>query len=105
VGYRKMRTKPFFMRNLAIITAAASMLLASCGGGDNNGDRRNGHAEAKGGRVYGGCVRIAESEPYQSLYPMSIVVATSSMLTTKINEGLVTFNISQLKFELSLPEK
>src|SRR6266404_1042880 len=92
-----MTTKPFFMRNLAIIAAASALLFASCGGSDKNDNRRSGNAEAKGGRVYGGCVRIAESEAYQSLYPISIVDATSSLVATQINEGLVKFNTATLK--------
>ena len=100
----EMRTKPFFMRNLAIIATASVFLLASCGGSDKNDNRRNGNSEAKGGRVYGGCVRIAESESYQSLYPISIVDATSSLLATQINEGLVKFNTATLKIEPAIAE-
>jgi len=104
VGYRKFRTKPFHMRNLAILATASALVLAACGGGDKN-DSKRGHAEAKGGRVYGGYVRISESEPYQSLYPISIVDATSSLLATQIYEGLVKFNTATLKIEPAIAEK
>jgi oligopeptide transport system substrate-binding protein len=93
------------MRNLALFALASAFLLASCGGGDKDNDRRNRNTEAKGGRVYGGCVRIAESEPYQSLYPISIVDATSSLLATQIHEGLVKFNTATLKVESAIAEK
>ena len=93
------------MRKLAIFLVASSLFMASCGGGDNGGNRQNRTDEAKGGRVYGGCVRIAESEPYQSLYPISIVDATSSLLATQIHEGLVKFNTATLKIEPAIAEK
>lgn len=101
----EMRTKPFFMRNLAILTAASALILASCGGGGQGDNRRNGNMEAKGGRVYGGCVRIAESEPIQSLYPISIVDATSGMVASQVHEGLVKFNAATLKVEPAIAEK
>lgn len=93
------------MRNLAIFIASSALVLASCGGGENNDKRRNGNAEAKGGRVYGGCVRLAESETYQSLYPISIVDATSSLIASQIHEGLVKFNTATLKVEPAIAEK
>lgn len=93
------------MRNLAILAIASSLLLASCGGGGKNDGRRDRNLEAKGGRAYGGCVRIAESEPYQSLYPISIVDATSSLIATQIHEGLVKFNSATLKVEPAIAEK
>lgn len=92
------------MRNLAVFALASALVLASCGGDKNDG-RRDRNTEAKGGRVYGGYVRIAESEPYQSLYPISIVDATSSMLATQIHEGLVKFNSASLKVEPAIAEK
>lgn len=101
----EIRTKPFLMRNLAIFVAASALVLASCGGGENGSNHRNGNTEAKGGRVYGGCVRIAESEAYQSLYPISIVDATSAMLASQVHEGLVKFNTATLKVEPAIAEK
>lgn len=101
---KQLRTKLFHMRNLVIWIAASALVLASCGGGEKNDSRRE-RAEAKGGRAYGGCVRIAESEPYQSLYPISIVDATSSLLATQIYDGLVKFNQATLKVEPAIAEK
>jgi peptide/nickel transport system substrate-binding protein len=92
------------MRNLAIWIVASALMLASCGGGEKNDSRRE-RTEAKGGRVYGGCVRVSESEPYQSLYPISIVDATSSLIATQIYEGLVKFNQATLKVEPAVAEK
>lgn len=104
MSYRKMRIKPFFMRNLPVV-ASLALLLASCGGGDKNKSTQAQNAEAKGGRVYGGCVRLAESETYQSLYPISIVDATSSLIATQIHEGLVKFNTATLKVVPAIAEK
>ncbi len=101
----EFRTKPFLMWNLAMFFAASALVLSSCGGGDNTDKRRNGTGEAKGGRIYGGCVRVSESEPYQSLFPISIVDATSAMLAVQIHEGLVKFNTATLKVESALAEK
>ncbi len=101
----ELRTKPFFMRNFAKVVAISSVILVSCGGDNKNNNTQNGRAEAKGGRVYGGCVRLAESEPYQSLYPISIVDATSSLVATQIHDGLVKLNSSTLKVEASIAEK
>ncbi len=99
-----MRTKPFFMRNLIPVAALSLLILVSCGG-DKNDSRQTQNAEAKGGRVYGGCIRLAESEPYQSLYPISIVDATSSLLATQIHDGLIKFNSATLKVVPSIAEK
>jgi peptide/nickel transport system substrate-binding protein len=93
------------MRNLAL-AVCASILLISCGGGDKDTTRPgNGNAEAKGGRVYGGCVRISESETYQSLYPISIVDVTSSLIATQIHDGLVKLNSATLKVQPAIAEK
>lgn len=99
-----MRTKPFLMRNFTLL-AALSLILVSCGGEKNNTNRQTQNAEAKGGRVYGGCVRIAESEIWQSLAPVSIVDATSSLIATQIHDGLVKFNSATLKVVPSIAEK
>ena len=92
------------MRNLAIVAALSTLILASCGGGDKNSNQQNGETEAKGGRVYGGCVRIAESESYQTLYPISIVDVTSSLVATQIYDGLVKLNSASLKVEPAIAE-
>ena len=93
------------MRNLATVVAISSVILVSCGSGGKNNNAQNGHDEAKGGRFYGGCIRLAESEPYQSLYPISIVDATSSLVATQIHDGLVKLSSATLKVEPSIAEK
>lgn len=94
------------MRNFLLLTALSSLLLISCGGDKNsNNNRQAQNAEAKGGRVYGGCIRIAESEIWQSLYPISIVDATSSLIATQIHDGLVKFSTATLKVVPAIAEK
>jgi oligopeptide transport system substrate-binding protein len=100
-----MRTKPFFMKNFILLTALTSLMLVSCGGEKNASNKRAQNADAKGGRIYGGCIRIAESEQWQSLSPISIVDATSSLVATQIHEGLVKFNSATLKVVPSIAEK
>src|ERR1700751_2394134 len=100
-----MRIKPFFMRNFILLTALSSLILVSCGGEKDNTNRQAQNAEAKGGRVYGGCIRIAESEPWQSLSPVSIVDVTSSLIATQIHDGLVKFHSATLKIMPSIAEK
>ncbi|HWY37268.1 MAG TPA: peptide ABC transporter substrate-binding protein [Bacteroidia bacterium] len=93
------------MRNFILLAAISSLILISCGGEKNNNNRQAQNAEAKGGRVYGGCIRIAESETWQSLSPISIVDATSSLIATQIHDGLVKFNTATLKVVPSIAEK
>ena len=82
-----------------------TILLISCHSSGSSERRRDGNTEAKGGRVYGGCLRIAESESYQSLFPSSIVDATSSLIASQIHEGLVKLNTLNLRAEAALAEK
>jgi oligopeptide transport system substrate-binding protein len=93
------------MRNFILLAALSCLILVSCGGEKNNNSRQAQNADAKGGRIYGGCIRIAESEPWQSLSPISIVDATSSLIATQIHEGLVKFNSATLKVIPCIAEK
>ena len=49
----------------------SALFIAGCG---NPGENSSYHPEAKGGRVYGGTLRVNESDPYITLFPHNISV-------------------------------
>lgn len=90
-------------KNIIISAIGASMLfLASCSGGKQDESEK---PVAKGGKVYGGCLKVSESDTYQTLNPSSITDATSGFIATQIHDGLVKLNMSTLKVEPSIAEK
>jgi len=60
---------------------------------------------AKGDKVYGGTLRLNETEKYQSLYPLSITDVVSAHIASQIYEGLVKFNPRDLSIVPCLAEK
>ncbi|HTA63582.1 MAG TPA: peptide ABC transporter substrate-binding protein, partial [Bacteroidia bacterium] len=92
------------MKRTTILAIFSSLILASCGGG-KSGQNNPESAEAKGGRVYGGCLRVAETENIQSLSPSSIVDVTSNFIGTQIYDGLTRLNNASLKVEPAIAEK
>ena len=93
------------MKKTTILTIFSLLILASCGGGKNKNQNQSETAEAKGGRVYGGCLRISELETYESLNPSSIVDVMSGFVATQIYDGLVRLNNATLKIEPAIAEK
>lgn len=78
------------------------LLITSCSGG------KQGNSEklvAKGGKVYGGCLKVSESDTHQTLNPSSITDATSGFIATQIHDCLVKLNMSTLKVQPSIAEK
>lgn len=65
------------------------LLLMGCGHSDRDS---SSHPEPKGGRAYGGTLRINETEKYVTLYPHNISDAISHNIANQIYEGLVKFN-------------
>src|ERR1700744_103899 len=88
-----------------ILGIFSSLLVASCGGDKNKAKENSSGTEAKGGRVYGGCLHLAETESYQSLNPISILDVTSNFIATQIYDGLVRLNNATLKVEPAIAEK
>jgi peptide/nickel transport system substrate-binding protein len=75
----------------------AYKLLAVIGGllligYNNSATNSSAHPEPKGGRVYGGTLRINETDKYVTLYPYKISDAVSRDIANQIYEGLVKFN-------------
>ena len=92
------------MKKITILSIFAVFALASCGGDKNKNKDAVSTAEAKGGRIYGGCLRMSETESYQSLNPSSIIDVTSNFIATQIYDGLVRLNNATLKVEPAIAE-
>lgn len=94
------------MKRTIILAFLSFFLLVSCGGDKNNNQILSSEkGEAKGGRVYGGCLHVAETESYQTLNPSSIVDVVSGFIATQIYDGLVKLNSTTLKVESAIAEK
>lgn len=84
---------------------AAALLFSSCKGGKAGANDESDRAEAKGGRIYGGCLRLSDSEPFNTLYPNAIVDVTSGFVATQLFDGLTKLNNSSLKAEPCIADK
>jgi peptide/nickel transport system substrate-binding protein len=93
------------MKKTTILAIFTSLLIASCGGDKNKNTGDSVTAEAKGGKVYGGYLRLSETESFQSLNPISILDVTSNFIATQIYDGLVRLNNATLKVEPAIAEK
>jgi len=93
------------MKKITILSVFAVFVLASCAGNKNKNKDSASATEAKGGRVYGGCLRLSENDSYESLNPNSIIDVISSFIATQIYDGLVRLNNTTLKVEPAIAEK
>ncbi len=93
------------MNRTTILAIFSLLILASCGGDKNRNNNQSEKLEAKGGRVYGGYLRISENESFQTLNPSSIVDVVSDFVATQIYSGLVKLNNANLKVEPAIAEK
>jgi oligopeptide transport system substrate-binding protein len=90
-----MKKSLFFILSLAVFYTSCS----------NSGSDKNADRVAKGDKVYGGSLRINETEAYQTLYPCAITDIGSAHIANQIYEGLVKFNTKDLSIIPSLAEK
>ena len=90
-------------KNIILYAFVAALLVMSGCSGNKQGN--NEKPVAKGQKVYGGCLRVSESDSYQTLNPSSITDAISAFIATQVHDGLVKLNMSSLKVESSLAEK
>jgi oligopeptide transport system substrate-binding protein len=90
-----MKKSLFFILSIAVF-------YTSCSNSNSNGG--SGRV-AKGDKVYGGTLRINETEQYQTLYPAGITDLGSAHIANQIYEGLVKFNAKDLSIAPSLAEK
>lgn len=89
------------MKKSLCIFLSIVLVYSSCNMGSGNSEKKI----AKGGKVYGGALRVNERESYQSLLPSSIVDVISTHIANQIYEGLVKFNAKDLSIMPSLAEK
>ena len=72
---------------------ACVLFLSACGNSDLG---TFSHPEPNGGRVYGGTLRVSETDEYISLYPYLVTDAISHTITNQIYEGLVRFDAKNI---------
>jgi oligopeptide transport system substrate-binding protein len=84
-------------------TLILTLLLSSCSSDDskNNNSKNN---EGKGGKVYGGSFKIAQSENIHSLFPSSIVDVYTADVAKNIFETLLKFDSKNLEVKPLLVE-
>lgn len=90
-----MKKSFFFILSVAV-------LLSSCSNSTSDGGTER---VAKGDKVYGGTLRVNETEQFLTLYPASITDIGSAHIANQIYEGLVKFNPKDLSVIPSLAEK
>jgi oligopeptide transport system substrate-binding protein len=61
--------------------------------------------QAKGGAVYGGVLKVSESDRYITLYPPGISEDIGAHIASQIYEGLVKFNMKDLSIVPAIAEK
>ncbi len=88
-------------RKLFIYSIIASLFF-SCSKSEKNEDLSEASSEGKGGRFYGGVLRLNESEYIKSLYPPSITDAFSFRIASQIYEGLFKFDQMNLSLRKAL---
>jgi oligopeptide transport system substrate-binding protein len=90
----------------AIVLFLSLAFLYSCSNDPGRDNNNNGERKvAKGNRVYGGTLKVNETEMYQTLYPYKITDAISAFVASQIYEGLVKFNTRDLSIMPCIAEK
>jgi oligopeptide transport system substrate-binding protein len=90
------------MKKSFFFILTAFVLLSSC---SNSTSESGSERVAKGDKVYGGTLRINETEQIQTLYPAGITDIGSAHIANQLLEGLVKFNPKDLSLIPSLAEK
>lgn len=90
------------MKKSVLFILSIGVFFASC---SNSGTESGADRVAKGNKVYGGTLRINETEQFQTLYPSAITDIGSAHIAAQIYEGLVKFNPKDLSIMPSLAEK
>lgn len=88
----------------ALVLVLSLAFLYSCTNDTIQGDSGEKRV-AKGNRVYGGTLKVNETEMYQTLYPYRITDAVSAFVAQQIYEGLVKFDTRDLSIKPCLAEK
>lgn len=90
-----------FSKHLLSLLASFTFLIA-CTDADKNKKAETVASEAKGGRFYGGVLRLNETEYIRSLYPPSITDAFSFRVAGQIYEGLFKLDQADLSLKKCL---
>lgn len=90
------------MKQFLSFLMAICLLFSSC---KDKSENKNENKSASGSRVYGGTLRVNETEAPENLYPCGITDAGSAFVAGQIYEGLVKFNVKDLTIKPSLAEK
>lgn len=92
------------MYRFIIVLGIFASFLSSCSKSEKEESTSNTSTEAKGGRFYGGVLKLNETEYIKSLYPPSITDAFSFRVASQIYEGLLKFDQSDLSLKKTLIE-
>ena len=93
------------MYRFIILFSILTTFLSSCSKNGKEESASNASTEAKGGRFYGGVLKLNETEYIKSLYPPSITDAFSFRVASQIYEGLLKFDQSDLSLKKTLIEE
>ena len=93
------------MYRFIIVLSILATFLSSCSKNGLEENASNTSTEAKGGRFYGGVLKLNETEYIKSLYPPSITDAFSFRIASQIYEGLLKFDQSDLSLKKTLIEE
>lgn len=74
------------------ILVLSGLIATGCG----NSAKDKGLSEAKGGRLYGGTLKVNETDPYISLFPHKISDVISVDIANQIYEGLVRIDAKRI---------
>jgi len=82
------------MKRLLFGLFGTVLLLSACTSSEESNNQTNG--VAKGDREYGGTFKVNERDEFQTLFPYSIIDASSNRIASQIYEGLVKLNTKDL---------
>lgn len=90
------------MKKSLLFILSLAVFYTSC---SNSGKEKGTQLVAKGDKVYGGTLRVNETEQYQTLYPFAITDIGSAHIAQQMYEGLVKFNPKDLSIVPCIAEK
>jgi oligopeptide transport system substrate-binding protein len=93
------------MYRFIVVFSILTTFLSSCSKNGKEENASNTSTEAKGGRFYGGVLKLNETEYIKSLYPPSITDAFSFRVASQIYEGLLKFDQTDLSLKKTLIEE
>ncbi|MEO6884488.1 MAG: ABC transporter substrate-binding protein [Bacteroidia bacterium] len=92
------------MKKIGFFALSIATLLTACNNGAGT-KNTNSKLTAKGDRIYGGTLKLGETEGLQTLYPYNITDEVSAFIADQIYEGLIKFNTKDLTIVPAIAEK